>query len=433
MQMKISSPEIDRLAGIEYYTTLIDGIGGHIKKNYEDFSVREMVSERFLNQLNPVPESKFPFPIYMIEKKGIDSSHAILLLKKKTGLNLKIVGMKDAKATTVQYASCYRNNKSGRITSDYSTGSVRLSLVGYSKKPIEKNNLVGNAFVIRISNAKNIKASKIAQFSSEIDSMANYYGLQRFGSERLVTHLVGKAIIKKQFSKAVEILMTNTTKYDSKFSIEIREKLRDIKNNPSVLRQIPRGMDIERNLAREILNGRDPIIALRSVPITIRRLFIQAFQAFLFNKTLSKAIENNFSLVRPENTDLCFEVNKNSLEFGKIRKYEMGKNVVGDIIYLPIIRLPGYSFQPGNNRFDKILRDVMILENITAKDFFVKEMQEISESGGFRQASFYCKDFTYTIDNVESLTVEFSAPKGSYATILLRELIKPVNPITAGF
>jgi tRNA pseudouridine13 synthase len=244
---------------------------------------------------------------------------------------------------------------------------------------------------------------------------------------------VGKAIIKKQFSKAVEILMTNTTKYDSKFSIEIREKLRDIKNNPSVLRQIPRGMDIERNLAREILNGRDPIIALRSVPITIRRLFIQAFQAFLFNKTLSKAIENNFSLVRPENTDLCFEVNKNSLEFGKIRKYEMGKNNVGDIIYLPIIRLPGYSFQPGNNRFDKILRDVMILENITAKDFFIKEMQELSESGGFRQASFYCKDFTYTIDNVESLTVEFSAPKGSYATILLRELIKPVNPISAGF
>jgi len=431
--MKIRSPEIDKLAGIEYYTTSVNGIGGHIKKNYTDFSVREIVSESFLNQLGPAPDSRFPFPIYMIEKKGIDSSHAIMLLKKKTGLNLKIVGMKDAKATTVQYASSNRSNKTGRNTSDFNTGSVRLSLVGYSKKPIEKNNLVGNAFKIRITNTKNIQANNITKFSSEIDFMGNYYGLQRFGSERLVTHLVGEAILKRQFSRAVEILLTYTTKYDSRFSIEIREKLRDLRNNPSVMQEIPRGMDIERNLAREILNGKDPITALRSIPITIRRLFVQAFQAFLFNKTLSKAIENDFSLTKPENNDLCFEANKNSLEFGKIRKFETQKNIGKDIINLPIIRLPGYSFQPGNNRFDKILKEFMTLENMTAKDFFIKEMQELSESGGFRQASFYCKDFAYTIDDVESLTVEFSAPKGSYATILLRELIKPANPIAAGF
>ncbi|HKR73372.1 MAG TPA: tRNA pseudouridine(13) synthase TruD [Candidatus Nitrosocosmicus sp.] len=431
--MKILSSEIDKLAGIDYYTTSGKGIGGYIKKNYADFSVREIVSERFLNQLNPVSESKFPFPIYIIEKKGIDSSHAIMLLKKKTGLNLKIIGMKDAKATTVQYASSNRSNKLERMTRDYNIGTVKLSLVGYSKKPIEKNNLVGNAFKIRITNTKNIHAHNIAKFSHEIDDVGNYYGLQRFGSERLVTHLVGKAIIKRQFSKAAEILMTYTTKYDSKFSIEIREKLRDIRNNPSILKEIPRGMDIERNLARELLNGKDPIIALRSIPITIRRLFVQAFQAYLFNKTLSKAIENNFSLIRPENNDLCFEVNKNSLEFGKIRKYETEKSIVKDIVNLPIIRLPGYSFQPGNNRFDNILKEFMNFENIIAKDFFIKEMQELSESGGFRQASFYCKDFEYHIDDVESLTVEFSAPKGSYATVLLRELIKPVNPIAAGF
>jgi len=356
-----------------------------------------------------------------------------MLLKKKTGLNLKIIGMKDAKATTVQYASSNRGNKTGRMTSDYNTGSIGISLVGYSSKPIEKNNLVGNAFKIRITNIKNIQSNNITKFSSEKDNMGNYYGLQRFGSERLVTHLVGEAIIKRQFSRAVDILMTHTTKYDSKFSIEIREKLRDLRNNPSVMQEIPKGMDIERNLAREILNGKDPITALRSIPITIRRLFVQAFQAFLFNKTLSKAIENGFSLVRPENNDLCFEVNKNSLEFGKIRKFETQKSIVKDIINLPIIRLPGYSFQPGNNRFDKILKEFMTRENMTAKDFFIKEMQELSESGGFRQASFYCKDFAHTIDDAESLIVEFAAPKGSYATILLRELIKPANPIAAGF
>ena len=69
---------------------------------------------------------------------------------------------------------------------------------------------------------------------------------------------------------------------------------------------------------------------------------------------------------------------------------------------------------------------------IIAKDFFIKEMQELSESGGFRQACYVCKNFRYEREE-NSLLVGFSVPKGSYATILLRELIKPANPIESGF
>ena len=46
-QMKILSPEIDKLAGIDYYTTSIEGIGGQIKKNFADFFVREIVSTEY--------------------------------------------------------------------------------------------------------------------------------------------------------------------------------------------------------------------------------------------------------------------------------------------------------------------------------------------------------------------------------------------------
>lgn len=430
--MKIQSPEIDRQAGIEYYTTSINGVGGHIKKSHNDFFVQEIIADRFLNQLINVPTKSNPFPIYKLEKRGIDSSHAVLLIKKKTGINLKIVGIKDAKATTVQYASGNSNYGTRRRSMDYEIGPIKLTLMGYSKRPIEKGNLIGNAFRIRITNPDRFHANNITKFLAEINGLGNYYGLQRFGSERLVTHLVGRAIIRRQFDQAVEILLTHTTKHDSKFSIEIREKLRDIRNNPSLLKQIPRGMDIEKNLAREIINGKDAITALRSIPITVRRLFVQAFQSFLFNKTLSIAIEKDFSLVRPEKNDLCFEVPINSLEFGKIRKFANEKKEERDILRLPIIRLPGYSFQPGTNRFDNLIKDFMKIENITAKDFFIKEMQELSESGGFRQACFYCKNFGYEKDD-GSLIVEFSAPKGSYATILLREIIKPVNPVLSGF
>ena len=46
--MKQSSPDIDKLAGIEYYTTEFDGIGGTIKKNTEDFHVQRNNKQYFL-------------------------------------------------------------------------------------------------------------------------------------------------------------------------------------------------------------------------------------------------------------------------------------------------------------------------------------------------------------------------------------------------
>ena len=426
--MKISSPDIDKLAGIEYYTTEFEGIGGTIKKNTEDFHVQEIINDIFLSQISPEQTASNIFPVYEIRKKGIDSSHAILTLRKKTGLDLKIVGIKDAKATTIQYAS----SSTRKVIKNIDLGKIKLTLVGYSRKPIEKNNLVGNTFEIRIVEPKRDKLDNISQFLYDINNLGNYYGLQRFGSERLVTHLVGKAILERRFDRATEILLTFTTKYDSNFSREIREKLRDIKNNPNLLRQIPPGMDIEKNLAQAIVRGKDSISALRTIPINIRRLFVQAFQAYLFNKTLSIAIRDDFSLTIPEENDLCFDVFEDSLIFGKIRKYEREKLTDSRIKRMPIIRLPGYSFQPGKNRFDKILKEFMKHENITARDFFIKEMQELSESGGFRQASFVCQNFNYKIEE-NSLLVGFSVPKGSYATILLRELIKPTNPIESGF
>lgn len=469
--MKHPSPEIDTLAGINYYSTEFEGIGGEIKKNYTDFYVKEIINSNFLKQLAPYHTATNVFPIYEIEKRGMDSNHAILEIRKKTGINLKIVGIKDAKATTIQYASSNSNSKSRNRgftnwkSSDTTTTfnnnrkrnkddvevdnvnkpygekdresinlrDIRLLCIGYSKKPIEKDMLIGNTFKIRIAGIKPNKINSFDNFLSQINNIGNYYGLQRFGSERMVTHLVGKAILDRKFNQALEILLTHTTKFDSKFSIEIRKKLQDIKNHPNIIKEIPRGMDIERYVAQAILRGKDPISAIRTIPINIRRLFVQAFQAFLFNRTLSTAIHDKYSLRIPEKNDICFELENDDLVFGKIRKFENNTHKKNKIHkQVPIIRLPGYSFQPGKGRFDTILKKIMTEENISAKDFFIKELQELSEPGGFRQAAYICKDFEFHIDG-NSAVVEFSVPKGSYATILLREIIKPINPILAGF
>ena len=55
-------------------------------------------------------------------------------------------------------------------------------------------------------------------------------------------------------------------------------------------------------------------------------------------------------------------------------------------------------------------------------------MQEASAEGGFRNSIMKCKDF-----QIKEPFVEFTLSRGSYATILLREIIKPTNPVAEGF
>ena len=214
-------PDIERQAGIECYCTEFQGINGRIKEKNNDFFVSELINEAFLKSpfFSRKQNKTNKFPIFLLQKNGLDSNHAIIEIKKKTGLNLKILGIKDARAITVQYASS--ENTKNIPKKVIQTSKIRLSLLGFLSKPLSKSILVGNNFEIRIHN---VLEDDLRIFSSEIHKIANFYGLQRFGSERMVTHLVGKAILKRQFDKAIEYLLCHTSVYDSKFSKEIREK-----------------------------------------------------------------------------------------------------------------------------------------------------------------------------------------------------------------
>ena len=185
-------------------------------------------------------------------------------------------------------------------------------------------------------------------------------------------------------------------------------------------------MDIEYQVMSVLEKGKGPIAALRSIPINIRRLFVQAYQAYIFNRSLSVAVLNGENVLKSKEGDLCFEIENSSI-FGRIRKYNSSSDSNSQTV--PAIRLIGYTFQPGKGRFDTITEKIMSMEGITPREFYIKEMQELSAQGGFRQAPLWSKDFTFR----GSLTVCFKLPKGSYATTLLRELMKPDDPVRAGF
>ena len=414
--MNKNIPNIDRMAGIELYSTKFDGIGGSIKVKNEDFKVLELLVESISRDISRNADKSYRFPVLLLQKKGLDSNHAIIEIYNQLGTKIRVLGIKDSKAVTTQYATCEdKKFREGKTT------HTNLSLLGFSKYSIKKSHIMGNQFEIKISNPSR---KDISEFITEIRNIPNYYGLQRFGSERLVTHLVGREIIKRNFKKAVEIFLCHTTEYDTQFSKEIREKCNDPKNYGHVMNIIPKGMDLERNLLRSLVSGKGYISSLRSIPINIRRLFVHAYQAFMFNKCLSSIIRNEESITSCLKNDFCFRL-ENQFTLGKLMKYldDSSANLV------PAMHLPGYSFKSTDGRFENKLYLLMKEENISPKDFYVKEMQELSVEGGFRQLPLLVNDFSYS----DNLLVKFKIPTGSYATILLRELMKPEDPINSGF
>ena len=396
-------PALDYQIGIAVYSTKFAGIGGRIRLDPEDFEVSEIISKKSQNSIG----DSDGYAVYKLKKKKIDTNHALSDIFKKKGIRLKSLGLKDAYAVTEQFVC---SGKKGKSIENFSTGKYSLEKIGFAKKPLSKKDMISNHFKIKISQC----SDNLSSFT-EYDKILNFYGYQRFGSKRPVTHLIGKAILRRNFKKAVELILSFTSDYDSKENTEIREKLSDPENYEKYLDQVPYSMDVERIVLKEMVEHGDYVRAIRSVPLSLRRFYIQAYQSFLFNLSLSAAFLDGENLFESQPTDICFD------PYGIIGKHANG---LDQRLALPFV---GYSYYK-KTRFDHQISKILKREEVSPKDFFIKEMQEVSSEGGFRQAAIYCSNYL-SYDN----TVEFSLSRGSFATILLREVMKPLDPIHAGF
>lgn len=396
-------PKIDSQIGILVYSTSFDGIGGRIRSNTEDFEVSEIISDRSLQAI----KEQEGYAVFKLKKKNIDTNHALSDLFRKKGIRLKALGLKDASAVTVQFVC---SNNKGKSIDSFLSEKYTLQKIGYVKKPLSKKDMIANHFKIKISDCKD----QLNEFH-EYDKVLNFYGYQRFGSKRPVTHLIGKAILQKNFKQAIDLILSFTSSYDSKENTEIRKKLGDKSNYAQYFKDVPHQMDIERIVLREMIEHENEKKAIRAIPLSLRRFYIQAYQSYLFNHSLSSAFSDGENMFKIQEGDVCFDSE------GKIGKYVKGGE---QNLSLPFV---GYSYYK-KTRFDYYISKILKNEEISPKDFFIKEMQEVSSEGGFRQATIHCTNYS-SFDNF----VEFSLSRGSFATILLREIMKPKDPVEAGF
>jgi len=419
-----SPPEVEKNAGLELYITESHPCGAKLRSTDEDFHVEEVLKKVGVS-LDEFPGS---FALYRVEKRSIDTLHLARQVGTVLRSRVSYAGIKDKRAVAVQFLSptSSRNSAPRSIEGQ----GFKCELVGYMRRPLSPNMVAGNSFRILLRDCCPSIGDSIASTlnACEEGRVPNFYGLQRFGTRDSRTYRIGKALVKADFREAVKLLLLEPRVWDDDAAKNARE-LMSAGRFDEGLRLLPRGQDVERMAARSLSKRPgDYLGAIRSVPIALRRLYVQALQSYLFNRTVSQGLREGLDISKAVEGDNWGEVSTDGLSLRKV--HGVREPMVG--IPVPLVQIVGYAYRNYGSRFDRCADDVLRAEGVSAKEFYVKEMQEVSAEGGFRRAHLTVRGASWGVSG-DTAELRFTLPRGEYATVLLREVVKPPDPSGAGF
>ncbi|MFC1774960.1 tRNA pseudouridine(13) synthase TruD [Nanoarchaeota archaeon] len=206
-----------------------------IKHKPEDFIVKELID---------VELGEGNYFYYTLKKKNYSTPKAIEIIAKRFKIPLKNVGFagnKDKVAVTEQKISIKE-----RKIPEFKSNDLSLIFVGKGSKPINLGDNKGNYFEIIVRNISTLPERKT--------KFINYFGKQRFSEGNVE---IGRSIVKKDFKKAVELILKQNQK-----NHEIQMFLDKQKNNH--------------------------IGALKILPLKMLKFYIHAYQSDLWNKLAEK-------------------------------------------------------------------------------------------------------------------------------------------------
>lgn len=425
-------PELEKMLGMEVYISKSPGIGGRIRQFPEDFMVEEVLSDGSKAEIGPVRKSlnvagKGRYLACVLVKRDWDTLLAVKAITEQLDLSAEsvhIAGIKDAKAVTAQHVSI------GRVTpeqvSQVKIKDINLYPLRFVNEKIHSGLLSGNCFRIVIraiacsSYAIEKRIENIQKEVSGLSGIANFFGHQRFGTIRPITHVVGEHVIRGEWEKAAFAFLAMSSEYEHPEARRVRQQLWDERDFKAALHCFPHKLKYERFMLRHLAKHRNDFVgAFRRLPMKLCRLFVQAYQSFLFNKFLSTRIKHEMPLDKVLNGDYTVKVNN------------------ATCVALPLV---GFKQFFSTGKQGEIEMEILEAEDVKPNYFRVPQMPKISASGGLRTA----------LASISSLSVEksvrdqanrsrqqvrigFMLPRGSYATVLLREFMKPQNLVKAGF
>jgi tRNA pseudouridine13 synthase len=458
-------PKLEKLIGVETYVARSLGIGGTIRSNIEDFTVEEVLVDGSKAEADPsgsyverrvLGSSPEPnqYLLCVLVKRNWDTFSAVKAVADQLGIGARqvhIAGIKDAKALTAQHFTV--ENVSVRDIDKVHVKDIIVRPIGYTRNRLSSFYLLGNHFQITIRAIRHSRSTikgRTARVVRELEMLGgvlNFFGHQRFGTTRPITHLVGKAIIQGNLRKAAILFLAKPSPHEHPASRQAREKLQTSLGFKRALEGFPRQLRYERLMLKHLAETSEDFVgAFRRLPPKLMELFPQAYQSYLFNRFLSKRIENGLPLNKAVVGDYVVNVQRSGLPMLAMYRMTNAKTLaefnkaIQDGKMRLAMPLVGYKQHLSQDAQGEIEEQILCEERIRPENFRIPIMPEISLRGELRTALTPLNDFSLEEISTDSngssnykVKVSFTLHRSSYATIVLRELMKPRNPIKAGF
>jgi len=425
----------ESIAGIDVYLSRTPGIGGVVRSDAADFRVIEVWAP---GKSTDVENGKYL--IVKLTKKNWDTHHLERDLSRWFRVSRSRfgwAGTKDTRAVTTQRISIWDPDRAieAKIP-NFHIPNIELEIIGRSNRKIGLGDLCGNKFGIAIRGIDETeedvrdRINRVTGELSHAGGIPNFYGIQRFGTIRPITHEVGRLIVSGDFAGA---MMTYLAKpFPDDRSYEMRKRLWDTHDFKTALAEFPNHLRYERAMLNHLVKQPDDYIgAFRVLPKNLLRMFTHAYQSFIFNKILSKRIKEDIPLNHAMVGDVvCFRGGDGLPDASKTQEVTHAdidgiNNLVRKKRAWVTHSLIGYGYEPGDGIESVVLSDLGIDLPLLTRGFEVAEIPELASKGGYRAVVIGVDpEFDVIADDGVSVTAGFFLPKGCYATVLLREYMK---------
>ncbi|WP_254523399.1 tRNA pseudouridine(13) synthase TruD [Natrinema caseinilyticum] len=448
----------EQAVGMEHYVSDTEGVGGHLRERDDHFRVREL--ERFDTEPLDASTDAYPHLVFRATLRGWDTNDFAARLSDALGISRERIdwaGTKDKYAVTTQLFSVY-----GAAPGDLPViEGVDVEIVGRAGRGLEFGDLAGNEFELVVSDPA--RPDNAAAITEELRAFGgldtadrgdadgespvsigvpNFFGQQRFGSRRPVTHEVGLAIARGDWEGAVMAYLGNPTEAEPEGTQEARAFVEETRDWQEALERVPHRLRYERSMIHALAEnegepGPDEFrTALERVPSNLQRLFVHAAQSYAFNLMLSERVERGLPFDRPVAGDVaCFSDTDapDALELPDTERLQrVDERRVKSVtrhcergrafVTAPLV---GTETDLADGEQGEIERSVLADLDLEPADF---DLPGEFHSTGTRRAILVRTDVRFETD---PLTFEFALPKGSYATVVCREYLK-VDPVCLG-
>ena len=447
-----SERDVEIFVGIQAFATQKMGsIGGEYKSNFKDFIVREIDTHGNILDIKVDSKShsfskelKDRYTTFNLTKINKDTFEAIRRISKALKIPYDIInysGLKDKFSISVQKISIKGDHV--EKLRNLKIKDIFIRNINPTKKSVKLGSHWGNYFTIILRNIednKNLK-SEIENYIKFLNNFGfpNYFGLQRFGNFRPNSHIVGRCLLEGNFKKTFEEFVSKTYTTESIISRKVRKEFRITGNLEKAFKEFPKGLNYERNMIQYLLeNPEDYEGSINTLSFDLKKLLISSFQSYIFNKMLSKRVENGFSLFEPMKGDvICilddYNGNKTQVKYiygGNLDKYlKKALNLNRAAIVIPLI---GTNTNLNDFPFMKLFFEKIVKQENIDKEIFNKTLNYGEELKGSIRPMIVkptgLKIFELADDDLnpgkKKIKFEFSLQKGTYATMLIREFIK---------